>query len=63
VSGVVFKRKIKMLEGPDAIPNIEFWRDLPNLVQDGLRFTIKKVRILSLRVKERLNKNKTYDEL
>jgi hypothetical protein len=52
-----------MIKGIEAIPNINFWRELPNLVHDGLRFIIKKVRIISLRVKERLSKNKLYDEL
>jgi hypothetical protein len=34
--------------GPEAMPHSEFWRDLPNLVREGIAFSVNKVRVLPL---------------
>lgn len=42
--GMVYKYKKLGVTGLESIPNIEFWRDLPGLVKDGIAFTVTKVR-------------------
>jgi hypothetical protein len=32
--------------GLEAMPNSEFWRDLPNLVREGVTFSVNKVRFV-----------------
>jgi hypothetical protein len=44
VGGFIFLRFVKHREGGDAIPNREFWADLPGLVKDGIMFVINKIR-------------------
>jgi hypothetical protein len=34
--------------GLEAMPHSEFWRDLPNLVREGVTFSVNKVRFLLL---------------
>lgn len=37
--GIGIKRYKFGLTGMEAVPNIEFWRDLPGLVRDGIVFS------------------------
>jgi len=40
LGGFIYNIQVKKVApGRDAIPNIEFWRDLPNLLKDGCKFT------------------------
>jgi hypothetical protein len=32
--------------GLEAMPHSEFWRDLPNLVREGVTFSVNKVRLV-----------------
>ena len=32
--------------GLEAMPHSEFWRDLPNLVREGITFSVNKVRMV-----------------
>jgi len=43
-AGVLYNTKQKGLTGTEAIPNIEFWRELPSLVKDGCSFAMSKAR-------------------
>eukprot|EP00808_Paulinella_micropora_P028555 g52695.t1 len=38
--GILYKRKTQGTTGVESIPNIEFWRALPQLVKDGVQFTM-----------------------
>ena len=40
ISGVVLQRQRYGLAGMESVPHIEFWRGLPSLVKDGLRFSL-----------------------
>eukprot|EP00004_Rigifila_ramosa_P018408 TRINITY_DN4579_c0_g1_i1.p1 TRINITY_DN4579_c0_g1~~TRINITY_DN4579_c0_g1_i1.p1 ORF type:complete len:262 (-),score=67.00 TRINITY_DN4579_c0_g1_i1:141-881(-) len=42
--GYLYKNKKEGAQGTEAIPNIDFWRELPGLVKDGCSFTLNKVR-------------------
>jgi len=44
VGGCVYKSQKLGATGMDKCPNVEFWRDLPSLVKDGIRFFVAKVR-------------------
>jgi len=39
LGGIIFKSKRKGTSGTESIPNIDFWRGLPGLVKDGVKFT------------------------
>jgi len=41
VIGCIYKSRKDGTHGADSCPNVEFWRDLPNLVRDGIRFTLR----------------------
>ena len=41
--GYFYNSSQKGLAGTDAIPNIEFWRELPTLVKDGCSFAYGKI--------------------
>uniref|UniRef100_A0A2C9LWX2 Autophagy-related protein 27 n=2 Tax=Biomphalaria glabrata TaxID=6526 RepID=A0A2C9LWX2_BIOGL len=41
VGGVLFLKFLRKAEGIETIPNIEFWKDLPSLVKDGMVFTFR----------------------
>lgn len=43
VLGVLYNRFRHNATGIEAFPNIEFWKDLPSLVRDGIMFTWGKV--------------------
>lgn len=40
IVGMIVMR-IKGHSGPDMIPNVEFWKDLPTLIMEGFRFTFR----------------------
>jgi hypothetical protein len=42
--GMIWKYKKLGVTGIETIPNIEFWRDYPGLIKDGIAFTITKVK-------------------
>merc|ERR1712000_15107 len=42
--GVLFLRFAKDKRGIEMIPNKDFWMDFPNLVKDGFRFSIAKIK-------------------
>jgi len=44
VGGCVYKSQKLGATGMDKCPNVEFWRDLPSLVKDGIRFFVAKLR-------------------
>lgn len=41
--GMFYKYKKLGVTGIETVPNIEFWRDYPGLVKDGVAFSISKV--------------------
>jgi len=44
LAGVAYNKFVKHENGIDLIPNLEFWKDFPGLVQDGVQFTVVKVK-------------------
>jgi hypothetical protein len=42
VGGWWYKSRYTGLSGAEAIPNVDFWRDLPSLVSDGCRYSWEK---------------------
>jgi len=40
ILGTVYNIKQNNISGKEAIPNIEFWRTFPSLVQDGMATTV-----------------------
>ncbi|MES1916707.1 MAG: hypothetical protein MHM6MM_008504 [Cercozoa sp. M6MM] len=44
LAGAAYKAKRHGARGVEAVPNIDFWRDLPGLVKDGCKFTVAKLR-------------------
>jgi hypothetical protein len=42
--GVTYRIKVHEIKGVEALPNIDFWREFPFLVQDGLVYSMKKLR-------------------
>lgn len=43
IAGIVFKTQKYGVTGAEAIPNIEFWQDLPLLISDGCSFTYQTI--------------------
>jgi len=45
VGFVAYNYAVKKTQpGPDLLPHLEFWKSVPGLVQDGITFTIQKVK-------------------
>jgi hypothetical protein len=44
--GAAYNYKMKGQTGMEIIPNIEFWRDVPSLIKDGLVFTGSKLKAM-----------------
>ena len=44
VAGIIYKKKRYDAQGVDMVPNIDFWKELPFLVKDGVAYTIDKIR-------------------
>jgi len=42
--GVLYNYKMKGIMGKEAIPNYEFWLELPGLVKDGCFFAFEKIK-------------------
>jgi hypothetical protein len=63
--GVVYNIKKNNLSGKDAIPNIEFWREFPALIQDGVATSINTVKNGVNFVKAKLTggNSSSYNEL
>jgi cation-dependent mannose-6-phosphate receptor len=40
--GAAYKYKQHGARGADMVPNIDFWRELPSLMKDGVRFVYQK---------------------
>lgn len=52
------------LSGKEAIPNIEFWRVFPNLVQDGMVTSLNGVKQGVTIIRRKINgNNSAYNEL
>jgi hypothetical protein len=47
--GMFYKYKKLGVTGIETIPNVEFWRDYPSLVKDGIAFSISKVQACAAR--------------
>lgn len=41
IGGTVYNMKKNNLKGAEAVPNIEFWRELPHLFKDGILYSAK----------------------
>jgi len=54
--GMIWNRAKNQYAGLDMIPNYQFWRSVPGLVQDGITYTIIKVKQIG-------NKSQSYEEL
>jgi hypothetical protein len=52
------------LSGKEALPNIEFWRTFPNLVQDGMAYSLHAMNNLVALVRRKISgNNSAYNEL
>ena len=62
--GLAYNMRENNLYGKEAIPNIEFWRNFPHLVQDGLSYSLDKSKTVVNKIKEKINgKNEAYSDL
>ena len=43
-AGIAYNKRLNNLEGVEAFPNIDFWREFPGLVSDGASFLWGKIR-------------------
>jgi hypothetical protein len=60
----VYNFKQNNLSGKEAIPNIDFWRNFPNLVQDGMAYTVQAGTSTANFVKRKLTgNNSAYNDL
>lgn len=64
VAGAVYNMRQNNLSGKEAIPNIEFWRTFPNLVQDGMAKTVETTSNVATWAKSKISGNNTgYNDL
>jgi hypothetical protein len=64
IIGTVFNIKQNNLSGKEAIPNIEFWRTLPVLVQDGMGVSLNAVSKIVTWVKGKISgNNSSYSDI
>ena len=64
ILGVVYNMKQNNLSGKEAIPNIEFWRSFPGLVQDGMAVTLNASNKFVNWVKGKISgNNSAYNEI
>ena len=55
--------RMKNLSGKEAIPNIDFWRNFPSFVQDGIILTINTIKNGINIIKSKISGNKQdYNE-
>jgi cation-dependent mannose-6-phosphate receptor len=38
--GIIVRKFLRGAEGQEMVPHYEFWSDLPNLIRDGIVFTL-----------------------
>jgi len=43
VAGYFYNNKVKGKNGIEAFPNLEFWKEMPGLVRDGVKFSFEKI--------------------
>ncbi|XP_059161705.1 uncharacterized protein LOC131944860 isoform X2 [Physella acuta] len=41
IGGVLFLKYVRKAQGAEVIPNVEFWKELPSLIKDGVLFTCR----------------------
>jgi len=63
--GTFYNIKSKNLSGKEAIPNIEFWRSFPELVQEGMTYSMNSAKQGVNWVKGKVGggNNSAYNEL
>jgi len=55
--------RMKNLSGKEAIPNIDFWRNFPSFVQEGIILTINTIKNGINLIKSKISGNKQdYNE-
>ena len=55
VAGYLYNNKVKGKNGIEAFPNLEFWKELPGLVKEGLKFSFEKLSLGVESAKAKLN--------
>lgn len=61
--GVFYNMKTQNLEGKEALPNIEFWRNFPELVQEGISVSINTAKNFAQWIKSKISGDKAgYNE-
>ena len=64
VLGTVYNIRQNNLSGKEAIPNIEFWRTFPNLVQDGMAKSLEAATKAGIWIKGKISgTNTAYNEI
>jgi hypothetical protein len=64
IAGTVYNIKQNNLSGKEAIPNIEFWRTFPSLVQDGMAYSLSAFKQFVAFVKRKVSgNNQAYNDL
>jgi hypothetical protein len=64
IIGIAYNTRERNLQGKEAIPHIEFWREFPSLIQDGLAFSLVKGKQFVEFTKSKIaKKNSAYDDL
>lgn len=63
--GLFINIRTKELSGKEAIPNIEFWREFPELVQEGITLSIVKVKSALILIKSKIqgDKSSAYNDI
>jgi len=56
--GYVYRYQKYEARGVDAVPNLDFWRELPALVKDGCGFFLHKTQGFLIKTKTKQNKTK-----
>ena len=61
--GAFYNIKTQNLSGKEAIPNIEFWRTFPELVQEGMSTTVRTTKEGIMFIKNKVSGDKSgYNE-
>lgn len=56
--------KTKNLSGKEAVPNIEFWRSFPELMQEGMTTTVVSTKEIVRKVTSKIKgQNTAYNEI
>ena len=62
--GTFYNVRNNNLAGKEAIPNIEFWRNFPLFVQEGMAFSLAELNKLSIWVKGKISgNNNAYNDI